>query len=137
MNRIFVSLLLAACPLLAGCFHAVQDDWREYRIFCGMTRSDGAVSETEWERFCEEYVTTEFPDGYTALRATGYWKSDGDSAAMREDARIIVVLAPSGAEDKIRRIARQYGRLFQQEAVLIATSPADAEFVESSSGEAQ
>lgn len=96
---------------------------------------DGIASEAEWEQFCDEYVTAEFPDGYTTIRATGYWKSEESSATMREDSRIIVILASSDAKEKVRRIARQYRSLFQQEAVLIVTSPADAEFVEASSEE--
>jgi hypothetical protein len=100
-----------------------------------MSRSDGAVSDAEWERFCDQYVTAEFPDGYTTMRATGYWKSEETSVTMREDSRIIVVLAPSDADAKVRRIAHQYRRLFHQEAVLIVASPADVEFVDASSAE--
>ena len=135
MNRIFFSFLLAANVLFAGCCCTTHKDWREYRIFCGMSQSDGAVTEAEWEQFCEDSVTAEFPDGYTTLKATGYWKSDDAPVTMREDSRIIVVLAPSDAKDKVRRIARRYGRLFNQEAVLIVTSPAEAEFVDVFSGE--
>ena len=74
------------------------------------------------------YVSVEFPGGYTSLCATGYWKQS--DATMREDTRILLILAPSHAKEKIRRIARQYKRIFHQEAVLITTSPADAEFVD-------
>ncbi len=130
-----VSLLLGACLLLTGCICASHEDWREYKVFCGMSRSGGAVTDAEWEQFCDRYVTAEFPDGYTTMRATGSWKPENAPAAMREDTRVIVVLAPSGAKEKVRRIARQYRRLFRQESVLIVTSPADAESVEASAGE--
>ena len=135
MNRILFSFLLVASLLLTGCCCSTHEDWREYRIFCGMSQSDGTVSESEWEQFCDKYVTTEFPEGYTTFCATGYWKSDDAPVTIREDTRIIVVLAPSDAKEKVRRIAQQYRRLFNQEAVLIMTSPADAEFVEASSEE--
>lgn len=123
-----VMTLFSACLLLTGCFCSSREDWREYRIFCGMSQSDGIVPEAEWEQFCDQYVTAEFPDGYTTLKATGYWKSEETSAAIREDTRVIVVLAPSDAREKVQRIARQYRRLFNQEAVLIVTSPADVTF---------
>ena len=100
-----------------------------------MSRGNEAIPEADWERFCDEYVTAEFPDGYTSLHATGYWKS-GDAPTMREDSRILVILAPAGTKEKVRRIARQYRRLFHQEAVLVTTSPTDAEFVEAASDEA-
>ena len=120
--------LLCACLLLAGCCQPACGNWLEYKIFCGMSRDGGAVSEAEWQRFCDEYVSAEFPDGYTALEATGYWKSEEAPATMREDSRILVILAPSGAGEKVRRIAQQYRRLFQQESVLVTTSPSDAVF---------
>jgi len=100
-----------------------------------MSQNDGTVSESEWEQFCDQYVTAEFPEGYTTMRATGYWKSDDASVTIREDSRIIVVLASSDAKERVRRIAQRYRCLFQQEAVLIMASPADAEFVEASSEE--
>lgn len=130
-----VVFLFAACLLLTGCCCTSRENWREYRIFCGMSQSDGAASEAEWEQFCEDCVTAEFPDGYTTLKATGHWKSDDAPVTMREDSRIIVVLAPSDAKDKVRRVAHQYRQLFNQEAVLIVTSPAEAEFVDVFSGE--
>ena len=123
-----VVFLFAACLLLTGCFCASRGDWREYRIFCGMSHSDGIVPDAEWEEFCDKYVTAEFPDGYTTMRATGYWKSEETSATIREETRVIVVLAPSDAKEKVRRIAQQYRRIFNQEAVLIVTTPADVTF---------
>ena len=124
--------LLFTCLLLIGCVHPAGGDWMEYKIFCGMSYGSGTVSEAEWQRFCDECVSAEFPDGYTTVSATGYWKpEDGNApATMREDSRIIVILAPSDAREIVRRIAGQYRRLFHQESVLITTSPADAEFVE-------
>ena len=125
--------ILCACLLPAGCRHPACGDWREYKIFCGMSRDGGTVSEAEWQRFCDEYVSAEFPDGYTALEATGCWKSGDAPSTMREDSRILVILAPSDAGEKVRRIARQYLRFFQQKSVLVSTSPAEAEFVDAAS----
>ena len=132
VKRILPLACLCFACLLTGCVHSVSEDWREYKILCGMSHNNGTVSEEEWQQFCDEYVTAEFPDGYTALSAIGYWKSDDAPAAMREDSRIIVILAPSDAREKVRRIAQQYRLLFHQESVLITTSPTDAEFVEAS-----
>lgn len=125
-----LACLLFVCLLPAGCVHTPDGDWREYRIFCGMSHSGGTVSEAEWQQFCEEYVIGEFPDGCTVLDATGYWKSEDAPAAMREDSRIIVILAPTDAKEKVRQIARQYRQRFHQESVLVTTSPAGAEFID-------
>jgi len=127
-----LTCLLFACLLPPGCRHPAGGDWREYKIYCGMSRDSGTVTEAEWQRFCDECVSAEFPDGYTSVSAVGCWKSgDGDApATMREDSRILVILAPSDAKEKVRRIAARYRSLFQQESVLVTTSPADAEFME-------
>lgn len=132
-KRILPLACLCFACLLAGCRHPASEDWLEYKVFCGMSHNSGTVSEEEWQQFCDEYVTAEFPDGCSVLSATNYWKSDDAPAAMREDSRVIVILAPAGAKEKVRRIARQYKRLFHQESVLVMTSPTDAEFVEASS----
>ena len=116
------------CLLPIGCVHPASGDWLEYRIYCGAPDS-GIVAEAEWRQFCDEYVSAEFPDGYTTLEATGYWKPDNAPETLREDSRIIVILAPPGAGEKVRRIARQYRRVFHQESVLVTASPADAKFV--------
>lgn len=129
-NPIAGILLFTIVIVAGGCFSSANGEWREYKIFCGMSRDNGTVSEADWQQFCEDYVTAEFPDGYTTLSAAGCWKAEDAPATMREDTRVIVILAPSDATEKVRRIARQYRRLFDQESVLVTTSPANAEFVD-------
>ena len=125
--------LFCVCLLLVGCVHPAGWDWREYKVFCGMSYHNGTVSGAEWQRFCDEYVTAEFPDGYTTVNAAGYWKSNDVPTTIHEDSRIIVILAPPDAGEKVRRVAQQYRKLFHQESVLVTTSPTGAEFVEADS----
>ena len=132
-HRLLLACLLFTCLLPAGCCHPAGADWREYKIFCGLSHSSGIVSDAEWLQFCDEYVTAEFPDGCTVLNAVGFWKPEDAPATMREDTRIILILAPTNAKEKVQRIARQYRRLFHQESVLITTSPAESEFVNAAS----
>ena len=94
-----------------------------------MSFKNGNVSEEEWQRFCDEHVTTAFPDGYTSFEAIGYWKGSA-AATARENSRVLCIVAPAEAKDKVMDIARKYCQLFQQEAVLVLSSPGDAIFVE-------
>ena len=132
-SQTFKSLLLPClfvlCLAFCSCVHRGYDDWREYKIFCGMSFKGGEVTETEWQSFCDEHVTTAFPDGYTSVEATGYWKSTS-TATARESSRVLIIVAPSDAKDKVMSIARQYRKQFLQEAVLVVTSYGDAIFVE-------
>jgi hypothetical protein len=122
-------LLLAACLVLCGCAHCPDNAWYEYKVFCGMSNQEGEITEADWRRFCDECVTTAFPDGYTSLEATGYWKGNGSETA-RETSRILLVIAPAEAKSKVLDIARQYREQFQQESVLVVSSPGEAIFVE-------
>ena len=126
---LFGTCLLAICLTWTGCIHYRDAGWREYKVFCGMSFKDGEVTEADWRRFCNEHVTTAFPDGYTSFEATGYWKGNGDATA-RENSRVLLIVAPADAKDKVLVIARQYREKFQQEAVLVVTSAGDAIFVE-------
>ena len=129
MNKYFLTSLLIACLLLSGCMHTSNSDWREYKIFCGASSKAGEVTQEQWLDFCEKHVTTAFPNGYTSIDATGYWKS-GDKPTEREKSRMLLILAPADAQAKVQAIARQYLKRFQQDAVLIVTSNGSAEFVE-------
>ncbi len=93
-----------------------------------MSYKDGEVTEADWRRFCDEHVTTAFPDGYTSMEAIGYWKS-GASTTERENSRILLIVAPADAKEKVLSIAKKYREIFNQEAVLVVTSAGEAIFV--------
>ena len=126
---VFLSCVLAVCLVLSSCVHCTNAGWREYKVFCGMSSKDGEVTEADWRRFCDEHVTTAFPDGYTSVEAIGYWKGS-TTTTERENSRVLLIVAPADAKDKVLAIARQYREQFHQEAVLVTTSPGDAIFVE-------
>ena len=120
--------LIAVCLLFSGCAVNRTAAWREYKVYCGMSSRNGEVSEDAWSRFCDRYVTAAFPDGYTVIDAAGCWRS-GSKATEKERAKIILIVAPADAREKVRSIARQYQKQFHQEAVLISSSDAEADIV--------
>ncbi len=97
-------------------------------MFCGMSFQGGEVSEGDWRRFCDEHVTTAFPDGYTSFDAIGYWKGSASTTA-RENSRVLLIVAPAEAKEKVLSIARKYREQFHQENVLVLTSGGDVLFV--------
>ena len=127
-TMVFFGLILFCC-LISACNHSVDHGWREYKIFCGMSGPNGEVTEAQWNRFCNEYVTPAFSDGYTTIQSAGHWKSKERSVPVHEKSRIIVVAAPANAQGKIRDLAKRYRQLFKQECVLVVTTDAAAEFV--------
>ena len=127
-RRWMLSLLLLIPLTYSGCVRCREAGWREYKVFCGMSFQGGEVTGEEWQRFCDECVTVAFPDGYTALEATGYWKGSGATTA-RENSRVLLIVASAEAQDKVISIARAYRERFHQEAVLVVTSGGEAVFV--------
>ena len=121
-------LLLSICFVFTGCVHCTDTGWREYKVFCGMSSKDGEITEEDWRRFCDEYVTRAFPDGYTSMEAIGYWKGNA-TATERENSRVLLIVAPADAKEKVMSIAKKYRETFHQESVLVVTSTGDAIFV--------
>lgn len=133
-HHLFSRGLLLSCLLgvwlgFTGCVQYGDGGWREYKVFCGMSFKDGEVTEADWRRFCDEHVTPLFPDGYTSIEATGYWKGSSETT-VRENSRVLLIIAPPDAKAKVVSIARQYRERFQQEAVLVVTSTGEALFVD-------
>jgi len=126
--NLLIPCLLMVFLAFTGCVHCTNDGWREYKIFCGMSYKDGEVTETDWRRFCDEHVTTAFPDGYTSMEAIGCWKGSA-TTTERENSRILLIVAPTDAKDKMLSIAKKYREIFNQEAVLVVTSAGEAIFV--------
>ena len=126
--NLLLTCLFMVFLAFTGCVHCTNDGWREYKIFCGMSYKDGEVTEADWRRFCDEHVTTAFPDGYTSIEAIGYWKGSA-TATERENSRVLLIVSPTDAKEKVMSIAMKYRELFNQEAVLVVTSAGKAIFV--------
>ena len=87
-------LVLAAMPTLTsplakfaadgvrGCAERVQA-----RLFFGLHRPAGTVSEPEWETFLADVVTARFPDGLTVFRSHGQWRGSRRPAGAGAVAR--------------------------------------------------
>ena len=121
--------LIAVCLIISGCTMNHAAVWREYKVYCGMSSRNGEVSEEAWKRFCDQYVSAAFPDGYTVLDATGYWRSDSNTTA-KERSKIILIVAPADAREKVLAVAKQYRERFDQEAVLVSSSSTEADLIQ-------
>ncbi len=120
--------LIAVCLIFSGCAANHANAWREYKVYCGMSSRNGEVSEEAWKRFCDQYVSAAFPDGYTVLDATGYWRSADTTA--KERSKIILIVAPANAREKVLSVAKKYREQFDQGAVLVSSSDTGADFIQ-------
>ncbi|HSJ09235.1 MAG TPA: DUF3574 domain-containing protein [Longimicrobiales bacterium] len=124
------TFILAVMAALAGCSSAVGVVPHEQpaqsqaalvdRLYMGRSiPGGGTVSDADWKRFVDEYVTPRFPDGLTVFHAQGQWR-DGDGAITAESTFVLEITHPGGAaaERALQEIAAEYKRRFRQVAVL-------------------
>lgn len=83
--------------------------------------SGGTVSESDWQKFVDDVLTSRFPDGLTVLDADGQWRGK-DGSIAREESKVIVLLYPrklrKAMNVKIEEVRAEYKRRFAQEAVM-------------------
>lgn len=138
VRRLLVAVALTLLVFAAGPAFAANaascppgtEEFAEYRLFFG--RSQGSVevvSEEAWRTFLAEEVTPRFPGGLTVLDAAGQWRN-GSGEIVRERAKLLLVLAPSGgdAEQRTEEVADAYKQAFGQSSVLRVVTPACVSF---------
>lgn len=106
-------------------------EWRETKLFMGLSRSGGgAVSKHEWEKFVADNFVSRFPNGFTIVETTGYWRDETTKATVYENGKQVVILheATPALETTINEIAEKYRSRFDQQSVLISSSRANVRF---------
>jgi hypothetical protein len=137
-----VVLVCAGCEARRGGAPAAVDaQWVRTELFFGLTKPDGGmVTDAEWKRFLDESVTPRFPDGLTAMRATGWYRGSNDGKLHEEPSGVLIILRPAGAvagtEDRVREMTAEYIRKFDQESVLRSDSAVSASFITVETGRA-
>ena len=86
----------------------------EYRLFFGLTDSDGEViAEEEWQDFLRNVITPRFPGGLTILDAYGQWQSPAGDL-HRESTKVLLVGVSDNDEgdpwDLLSEITAEWGR---------------------------
>ena len=120
--------MLAACASVAPrtSVTGVSD-----RLFCGLENDGVVIPEADIARFIEEVVEPRFPEGFTVWRAEGRWRGGGAGDDGEEPTLIIEMVHPYGSafDIKVREIADEYRRRFNQQSVMRVTTPAVMEFI--------
>lgn len=128
--------LLTCAALLSACATAPQPACHEGErslildtLYFGTGSPNGPVTADQWRAFVTQIVSTEFPNGYTVLRAEGAWR--GESGELqREDSYVVQLVHKddAAAGQAIGRIVSRYKQQFQQEAVLRVRTATCASF---------
>lgn len=136
LSRLSALLLLVALP---ACVNVRASDhstvattagWLRSELYFGLTRPGGlAITDAEFQHFAHTEIAPRFPDGFTLLDATGYWREG--TTPKSERSRILVLLHPNTpiTQTSLQEIARAYNRQFEQQAVLLSYSTAHVTFI--------
>jgi hypothetical protein len=95
-------------------------------LFLGQSRKNGrSIADDEVSAFVDEEVVTRFPAGTTQIATNGTYGSRL-GGVIHERSRLLTILHPVDpvSEAKIHKVAELYRIRFQQEAVLVAMTPA-------------
>ncbi len=146
MNKLTMVCSVMAALLLAGSDHIAdarnqlpanyphtETEWQETKLFMGLSRSGGAaVSRREWDQFVIDHFVAGFPNGFTIVETTGYWRDRNTGATVYENGKQVIVLheATPDNETMINEIAEKYRARFDQQSVLISSSTTRVRFCE-------
>ena len=89
----------------------------------------GQVTESDWQKFLANVITSRFPKGVTSWVAAGQWQNR-DGSLAREISHVVLLIHPDSpqSDQAISEIISSYKKQFRQEAVLRVRSPAQISF---------
>jgi hypothetical protein len=93
-------------------------------LYFGMGEAEGKnVTETQWQLFLQQEITTRFPQGLTVVNAYGQY-FNSHKQLIRENTKLVILIHQNNSHENqlIEEIIAIYKKKFQQESVLRVTS---------------
>lgn len=120
---LFVGVMVV--PLSGTIYgEAESPRWEKAQLYFGLSKpGGGGVSISEWEAFQREVIDSRFK-GYNLSDSLGYWEGSP------ERSKVLMIILKAEDTPKVKEIAREYARRFDQESVLLVKTPiAELEFI--------
>jgi hypothetical protein len=86
------------------------------------------VTEKRWSQFLASEITPRFPDGLTVVDAAGQWRDAEKNRIVRERSKLVTIIMPADAQEKLDAIVEAYKRRFRQQSVGVVIRPACVSF---------
>jgi hypothetical protein len=99
-------------------------------LIFGLSKPDGeAISEVQWQKFLDDFITPKFKEGLTVLDANGQYQTQ-NKEIIKEKAKILILLYEDNEEVNaaIESIRAAYKEIFQQESVLRVSATVGVSF---------
>ena len=94
--------------------------YHKVELLFGLNAEGKTISEEEWQKFVDQYITPAFPSGLTILNADGQWQSEQLKQVIKEKSKMVILICEktSKTEEALKFIKEKYRALFKQESVL-------------------
>jgi hypothetical protein len=128
---VVVSVAACAVPRPSSCAPGMGLPVRVFSLFFGQSiPGRGDLTDAEWQRFLDDTVTVNLPNGYTVVGATGAWMNPTTHRTIRETSKLLTVALPMTAESlaAVDRIRTEYQLRFHQELVGMTVEQACGSF---------
>ncbi len=78
-----------------------------------------AVTDAEWAAFMRDVLTPAFPDGLTAVDATGQWRNPATGVITQDPSTLVIVAAPDtdATHQRLDEVMARYREQFHQQLV--------------------
>jgi len=90
----------------------------------------GLLSEAEWRAFAAEFVTPNFPDGFTVFDAVGQWRNPATGRIVQDPTKVLLVAAKRTPDlpGRLSAVIEAYKTRFRQQSVGLITRDSCAAF---------
>ncbi len=107
-----------------------RDIPRDLRVDLGSCTSRYTeITDRGAERFIRDVVAGEFPDGFSVLQGTGGWRDTVTGEPILERNLVVEVAHGPGRPEGVLKVAREWKRWAQQQAVMVTTEARDVAFI--------
>jgi hypothetical protein len=120
-----------AAPSAYSCLLPSQQRMLVAELFFGRNlRGRGALSDAEWAEFAAQFVTPNFPDGFTVTDGNGQWQNPATRGITRQPTKIVLVAAKRTPDlgSRLSAVIDAYKTRFNQQSVGIITRDSCASF---------
>jgi hypothetical protein len=134
LRALLLMAALAACSAPSApysCLLPSQQRMVVAELFFGRSiRGRGALSDAEWAKFAAQFVTPNFPDGFTVSDGDGQWQNPASREIARQPTKIVLVAAPPTSDfgARLSRVIDAYKTRFHQQSVGVITRDSCAVF---------
>ncbi len=126
LKKIFLFLFILFIPI----FTYADSNLIESDFYFGLSKRDGKIiSNVDFAKFEKRVIVKNFQKGFTVENGKGEWLSNNKTIIMEPSKILVIIYKPTLInKEKVKNIASEYKKVFQQESVLVVTKKVKVKF---------